>query len=100
MRCLQATAVLFGEHAYPCWLVLGINVLVGARAGPSGTSVREISKQTGSDIKSWTEKPHNKTASSRPTRSFVIEVRPHPSLHHSLAPPPPALPPSSPSPSP
>ncbi|KAL3154371.1 hypothetical protein ABBQ32_013848 [Trebouxia sp. C0010 RCD-2024] len=41
--------------------------------GPSGTSVREISKQTGADIKSWTEKPDHKSLSSRPTRSFVIE---------------------------
>lgn len=45
-------------------------------AGPSGTSVREISKQTGADIKSWTEKPDHKSLSSRPTRSFVIEVLP------------------------
>ena len=43
-------------------------------AGPSGTSVREISKQTGANIKSWTEKPDHKSLSSRPTRSFVIEV--------------------------
>ena len=86
MCCVQATTVLFGEHAYPCCFVLGVNVLVGA--GPSGTSVREISKQTGADIKSWTEKPDNKTASSRPTRSFVIEVMPPPFLYHSLAPPP------------
>ena len=43
-------------------------------AGPSGASVREISRQTGADIKSWTEKPDHKSQSSRPTRSFVIEV--------------------------
>lgn len=49
-----------------------------ASAGPSGTSVREISKQTGADIKSWTEKPDHKSLSSRPTRSFVIEVLPCP----------------------
>ncbi|DBB03863.1 TPA: hypothetical protein ACH3X1_012952 [Trebouxia sp. C0004] len=41
--------------------------------GPSGASVREISKQTGADIKSWTEKPDHKSQLSRPTRSFVIE---------------------------
>ncbi|DBA67294.1 TPA: hypothetical protein ACH3X2_001599 [Trebouxia sp. C0005] len=41
--------------------------------GPSGASVREISRQTGADIKSWTEKPDHKSQSSRPTRSFVIE---------------------------
>ena len=32
--------------------------------------MREICKQTGADIKSWTDKRH----SARPTRMFVIEV--------------------------
>ncbi len=52
-------------------------------AGPSGASVREISKQTGADIKSWTEKPDHKSHSSRPTRSFVIEVLLMHSMHSS-----------------
>ena len=52
-------------------------------AGPSGASVREISKQTGADIKSWTEKPDHKRLSSRPTRTFVIEVPLKHSMHGS-----------------
>ena len=76
--------------------------------GPSGTSVREISRQTGADIKSWTEKPDNKSASSRPTRSFVLEVPPQKVLFPQYSssslsqiscsvqsPPPPPPPPSS-----
>lgn len=43
--------------------------------GPSGSSVREISKQTGADIKSWTEKAASAPGRlNRPVRSFVIEV--------------------------
>ena len=36
--------------------------------------MREITKQTGADIKSWTEKPDSKSTRARPTRTFVVEV--------------------------
>ena len=42
-------------------------------AGPSGVSVREISKLTGADIKSWTN-PAGGSVSGRPARAFNVEV--------------------------
>lgn len=54
---------------------------VSTCAGPSGSSVREISKQTGADIKSWTGKAASAPGKpNRPVRSFVIEVSCF--LHH------------------
>ena len=47
------------------------------RAGPAGGSVREISRCTGADVKSWTS-PKDRTGpgqTPRDTRVFVIEVR-------------------------
>ena len=41
-------------------------------AGPSGFTVREIIRQTEADIKSWTDKCEDDT--TRPTRTFIIEV--------------------------
>ena len=40
--------------------------------GPSGTSVRDVTKQTGADIRSWTE-----SKSKHPCRVFMLEVRPY-----------------------
>ncbi len=44
-----------------------------AAAGPSGTSIRDIMRTTGADIKSWTENHHPKI--KRPCRMFVVEVK-------------------------
>jgi hypothetical protein len=41
-------------------------------AGPSGASVREVMRQTGADIKSWTEQGSHR--SKRPARVFLISV--------------------------
>jgi len=46
---------------------------MGLPAGPSGFTVREIIRQTDSDIKSWTDKCEDDI--TRPTRTFIIEVR-------------------------
>jgi len=46
-----------------------------AHAGPSGSSVREIMRQSECDIKSWTEPPN--VHSRRPSRTFVIEGPDH-----------------------
>ena len=50
-------------------------------AGPAGTSVREIARLTGADIKSWTTRPEADKRSeghlerrTRDTRTFIIEV--------------------------
>lgn len=42
-------------------------------AGPSGSSVRDISFVTGAEIKSWTE-PGSPNSPSRSARTFNIEV--------------------------
>ncbi len=51
-------------------------------AGPSGYTIREIIKQTGADVKSWTDKMEDDL--TRPTRTFIIEVRQpgNPQLRH------------------
>ena len=41
-------------------------------AGPAGSSVREIMRQTGADIKSWTEQSTHR--SKRPARVFLVSV--------------------------
>lgn len=44
-------------------------------AGPSGYTIREIIKETGADVKSWTDKVEDDL--TRPTRTFIIEVGSH-----------------------
>ena len=51
-------------------------------AGPNGASVREVCRQTGADIKSWTDQSRDEASRSpRPTRTFVIEAHPSLSSH-------------------
>ncbi len=42
-------------------------------AGPSGSSVREIMRVTGADIKSWTDTACRSRSRNRPCRVFVLE---------------------------
>lgn len=46
--------------------------------GPAGTSVREVSRLTGADIKSWTTRQEagRSERRTRDTRTFIIEVSP------------------------
>lgn len=44
-------------------------------AGPSGYTIREVIKETGADVKSWTDKVEDDL--TRPTRTFIIEVGSH-----------------------
>ena len=45
-------------------------------AGPNGVCVREVSRQSGADIKSWTDK-HKASLDNkhRPCRSFLVQVK-------------------------
>ena len=56
-------------------LLLKITLLAaGFVIGPSGSSVREICRFTGADVRSWTEPPAGPT--SRPLRAFTVEGSP------------------------
>ena len=70
--------------AFLLWSVLSVHLsaqyqMTALHAGPNGASVREVCRQTGADIKSWTDQSKDEASRSpRPTRTFVIEA--HPSL--------------------
>ncbi|BDA41063.1 hypothetical protein COCOBI_01-7180 [Coccomyxa sp. Obi] len=56
-------------------ILLRITLLAsGFVIGPSGYTIREIIKETGADVKSWTDKVEDDL--TRPTRTFIIEGHP------------------------
>ncbi len=56
-------------------------------AGPNGVCVREVSRQSGADIKSWTDK-HKASLDNkhRPCRNFLVQVGMHQSSRLLLTP--------------
>ncbi len=59
-----------------CIHVIGAKLqkAIAMHAGPSGFTVREIIRHSDANIKSWTDKCEDDI--TRPTRTFIIEVRP------------------------
>ena len=78
--CLAFTAVLNSRPSRPSPSSL-ISALknphgILTTAGKDGCCVRDMMKQSGADIKSWTDKnpTQAKDGTCRPTRTFVVEV--------------------------